>query len=94
MSEELESERTYHEVSIKNDDGSTSKVLEFEVSGPIQLTPSDQKDSVTVSIPIRVETFGPIRLTQGISLILKREQVQKMAEDLGLIDTESSESIV
>ena len=76
-------------VSIKNDDGSVSEVMELEPQFSFeQFEVSDQKDSVTLPVQYRIETFRPATVNLVAPLILKREFVRRLAESLGLFDSE------
>jgi hypothetical protein len=84
MDETTSPERSYYEISLENEDGTFSKILEFEQRSSLQFESSDQ-DTVTLSLPCRIQTFGPMTINQSLSLKLSREIVQKMAEKLGLM---------
>ena len=95
--EKISTQRTSNELSnlelphieakIKNDDGTFTKFLELEQLAPLQRSVSDTKDTVTLSLPCRIEILQPLVVNHTLELTLQREYIRQMAVDLGLIDS-------
>ena len=77
------------QVSIENDDGSLSKVMEVQPQYSFeQYEVSDLKESVTLPLQYHIETYCPANLTLIAPITLSREFVGRLAESLGLLDSE------
>ena len=77
------------EVSRKNDDGTISKVMEFEsLSFGQKHEVSLLKDSVTLPLSYRIQTFEARTVVLHSPLKLSRETIRQIADELGLFDSE------
>ena len=80
---------SFIEISLENADGSFSKIMEFDpLSTGQKYEISDQKDSVTLPLNYRIQTFAAATVNLHAPLKLNRDTIRKMAQELGLFDSE------